>query len=209
MVRSRSARRSQTPSDRRRRMHRAPARGVDAGHCGTRIGACATSIALMLADSAQAVDGKLYILGGAWNVLRFPEFPAQLIVGIAVAIDVDWNETNRRHHLDVHFEDADGNAMDPQIGADFEAGRPPGAIAGADLRIVFAVNGPLSIPGPGLVLGRRLGRRRGARTGALPGRPGGALELSSHRSDRAAARLSTDWHLRAMAAAGALTATLR
>jgi len=105
--------------------------------------------ALMLADSAQAVDGKLYILGGAWNILRFPEFPAQLIVGIAVAIDVDWNETNRRHHLDVHFEDADGNVMDPQIGADFEAGRPPGAVAGADLRIVFAVNGPLSIPAAG------------------------------------------------------------
>ena len=105
--------------------------------------------ALMLADSAQAVDGKLYILGGAWNVLRFPEFPAQLLVGIAVAIDVDWNETNRRHHLDVHFEDADGNAMEPTIGADFEAGRPPGAVAGADLRIVFAVNGPLAIPAAG------------------------------------------------------------
>lgn len=105
--------------------------------------------ALMLADSAQAVDGKLYILGGAWNVLRFPEFPAQLIVGIAVAIDVDWNETNTRHHLDVHFEDADGNRMDPTIGADFEAGRPPGAMPGTDLRIVFAVNGPLAIRTPG------------------------------------------------------------
>lgn len=103
----------------------------------------------MLADSAQAVDGKLYILGGAWNVLRFQEFPAQLLVGIAVAIDVDWNETNRRHRLNVHFEDADGNKMDPTIGADFEAGRPPGATAGADLRIVFAVNGPLTIPAPG------------------------------------------------------------
>lgn len=106
--------------------------------------------ALMLADSAQAVDGKLYILGGAWNVLRFPDFPAQLIVGIAVAIDVDWNETNRRHHLDVHFEDADGKSMDPTIGADFEAGRPPGSTPGTDLRIVFAVNGPLAIPAPGL-----------------------------------------------------------
>jgi hypothetical protein len=104
---------------------------------------------LMLADSAQAVDGKLYILGGEWNVLRFPEFPAQLMVGIAVAIDVDWNETNQRHHLEVHFEDADGNSMQPNIGADFEAGRPPGAVAGVDLRIVFAVNGPLAIPAPG------------------------------------------------------------
>jgi hypothetical protein len=105
--------------------------------------------ALMLADSAQAVDGKLYILGGAWNMLRFAEFPASLMVGIAVAIDVDWNVTNRLLHLDIHFEDADGNPMEPRIGADFEAGRPPGAIAGAELRIVLAVNGPLTIPAQG------------------------------------------------------------
>jgi len=105
--------------------------------------------ALMLADSAQAVDGKLYVLGGAWNMLRFPQFPAQLMVGIAIAIDVDWAETNQRHHLDIHFEDADGNEMEPRIGADFEAGRPPGAIFGADLRIVLAVNGPVSIPAVG------------------------------------------------------------
>src|SRR5512132_2365227 len=105
--------------------------------------------ALLLADSAQAVDGKLYVLGGAWNMLRFPEFPASLMVGIAVAVDVEWNETNQRHHLEIHFEDADGHPMDPRIGADFEAGRPPGAIAGADLRIVLAVNGPVAIPAPG------------------------------------------------------------
>ncbi|HEY2916190.1 MAG TPA: hypothetical protein VGI98_03145 [Candidatus Limnocylindrales bacterium] len=104
---------------------------------------------LMLADSAQAVDGKLYILGGAWNMLRFPEFPTSLMVGISVAIDVDWTETNARHHLDIHFEDADGTAMDPRIGADFEAGRPPGAIPGAELRVVMAVNGPVAIPEPG------------------------------------------------------------
>ncbi len=122
--------------------------------------------ALMLAYSAQAVDGKLYILGGAWNMLRFPQFPASLIVGIAVAIDVDWNETNQRHHLDIHFEDADGNEMEPRIGADFEAGRPPGAIAGAELRIVLAVNGPLAIPAAGtyaavaMVGGEELARSR-------------------------------------------------
>jgi hypothetical protein len=149
-----------------RRIERAPYRSNGAGASGSKVRRSGTHAAdgrprppyhpsvnihaLMLADSAQAVDGKLYILGGAWNVLRFPDFPAQLIVGIAVAIDVDWNETNRRHHLDVHFEDADGNSMDPTIGADFEAGRPPGSTPGTDLRIVFAVNGPLSIPAPGL-----------------------------------------------------------
>ena len=130
--------------------HRTPyAAGLCLDPGGVAYAASVNIHALMLADSAQAVEGKLYILGGAWNMLRFPEFPASLMVGIAVAIDVDWNETNRRHHLDIHFEDADGNLMEPQIGADFEAGRPPGAVAGADLRIVFAVNGPLSIPAPG------------------------------------------------------------
>jgi hypothetical protein len=135
--------------------------------------------ALLLADSAQAVDGKLYVLGGAWNMLRFPEFPAQLMVGIAVAIDVDWGETNQRHHLDVHFEDADGQAMDPRIGADFEAGRPPGAMPGADLRIVLAVNGPLRIPAAGQysavasIGGNELARSRfqaiqGPRSGQAP-----------------------------------------
>ena len=71
------------------------------------------------------------------------------MVGIAIAIDVDWAETNQRHHLDIHFEHAAGNEMEPRIGADFEAGRPPGAIFGADLRIVLAVNGPVSIPAVG------------------------------------------------------------
>ncbi|HYL40744.1 MAG TPA: ester cyclase [Candidatus Binatus sp.] len=36
--------------------------------------------ALLLADSAQAVDGKLYVLGGAWNMLRFPEFQIEDVI---------------------------------------------------------------------------------------------------------------------------------
>ena len=122
--------------------------------------------ALMLADSAQAVDGKLFILGGAWNMLRFAEFPAQLLLGIAVAIDVDWSETTERHHLEIHFEDPQGRPMDPRIGADFDALPPPGAIPGASLRIVLAVNGPIMIPEPGMyaavaaVGGRELARSR-------------------------------------------------
>lgn len=143
--------------------------------------------ALMLADSAQAVDGKLYILGGAWNLLRFPDFPASLMVGIAVAIDVDWSETNQRHHLDIHFEDPSGNAIDPRIGADFEAGRP-GPDAGRELRIVMAVNGPVAIPAPGeyaavaSIGGRELARASFQASRAVSGVPGpapGASDLTN------------------------------
>ncbi len=121
---------------------------------------------LLLADSAQAVDGKLYVLGGAWSVLNAAGFPTTHPLGVAVAIDVDWNETNQSHHLELFVEDADGNRFEsPRIEADFEAGRPPGLPAGTDQRVVFAVNGPIEIPRAGayaVVL--RLGGSELART---------------------------------------------
>lgn len=105
---------------------------------------------LLLADSVQAVEGKLYMLGGAWNMLNVTEFPTTHLVGIGFAIDVGWNETNQRHHAVIFVEDADGNRLpEPRIEVEFEAGRPAGHPAGADLRLVFAVNGPIAIAAPG------------------------------------------------------------
>ena len=105
---------------------------------------------LLLADSVQAVDGKLYMLGGAWSVLNVGTFPTTHLIGIGVAIDVGWNETNQRHGIELVVEDADGNQFpEPRIQAEFEAGRPPGHPAGMDQRLVFAVNGPVQIPKPG------------------------------------------------------------
>ena len=77
-------------------------------------------------------------------------FPASHTVGIGVAIDISWNETNERHHADLLVEDADGTAFEsPRVGIDFETGRPPGHPVGTDQRLVFAVNGPIEIPRPG------------------------------------------------------------
>ena len=44
----------------------------------------------MLADAAQAVEGKLYILGGGWSVTG-PEPSAS---AIAAYIQVPWDRTN-------------------------------------------------------------------------------------------------------------------
>lgn len=122
--------------------------------------------ALLLADSAQAVDGKLYILGGAWSMVTAATFPTQHPLGIAVAIDVGWNETNQSNHVELFVEDADGKRFEnPRIEADFEAGRPPGLPAGSEQRVVFAFNGAIEIPSAGsyaLVL--KLGGSELART---------------------------------------------
>ena len=49
---------------------------------------------LLLADYSEAVNGKLYLTGGGWNVLRLPELPHEWSFHIGLGIDVAWHETN-------------------------------------------------------------------------------------------------------------------
>ena len=94
---------------------------------------------LLLADSAEAIDGKLYTLGAGWNMLRFPELPAPWSFSIALGLDVPWDGTNQRHSLALRIDDPDGETLGDSFTMEVEAGRPPGAILGQDQRIVFAL----------------------------------------------------------------------
>src|SRR6185436_9080555 len=51
---------------------------------------------VMLADAAQVVDGKLYVLGGAWNRYHCHAFPTQAAMAFAVSVLVDWEDSGRR-----------------------------------------------------------------------------------------------------------------
>jgi hypothetical protein len=108
---------------------------------------------LMLANRAEAHDGLLYVMGGAWSDARQMVFPGDppppLQFGIALTILVGWTETNRRHHVLLFMEPEDGGERLVQIEADLEVGRPPGAVEGSDQRSVMALNGIASFPGPG------------------------------------------------------------
>lgn len=67
----------------------------------------------LLADSVQAVRGKLFILGGGWDTLWVREFPARhpsLAIGLRLRIPVSWHSDRLR--LSVELQDADGkNAL--------------------------------------------------------------------------------------------------
>jgi hypothetical protein len=111
----------------------------------------------LLADSAQAVGGKLYILGGGWSVTGPDPAPS----AIAVKIDVPWDHTNQSHRLELKLLDQDGNSVEVPtddgsqplvIAHDFEVGRPPGLPPGTPLDYPVAINLP-PIPYP---LGQRL-----------------------------------------------------
>jgi hypothetical protein len=98
---------------------------------------------LILADAAQTVGGKLYLLGGGWDSLIVNTLPAQQVVAIAVGIEVKWTETNEQHKVELHMEDQDGNQLMKIEGA-FEVGRPPGIAPGQSQRFQLAVPTPIT-----------------------------------------------------------------
>lgn len=106
---------------------------------------------VLLCDSAQAVEGKLYILGGGWNITGPQPTPS----GIAIYVEVSWDLTNIQHPWRLELLDADDQpVMIPTPVGDqplrfegaFEVGRPPGITPGTGLGIPLAINlGPLPL----------------------------------------------------------------
>ena len=109
-------------------------------------------VTMLLCDSAQAVNGKLYILGGGWTLTGPGPAPSAL----AIQIDVPWDEANRQHRLHLALVTDDGKPIQiptpegerpVEIAAEFEVGRPAGHRVGAPLSVVMGINiGPLPLP---------------------------------------------------------------
>ncbi|HXU89008.1 MAG TPA: hypothetical protein VFQ62_09155 [Methylomirabilota bacterium] len=105
------------------------------------------NVTMMLCDSVQAVNGKLYILGGGWNVTGPDPSPS----AIAILVRVPWDQANRRHRLRLDLVNEDGQPVQVegrplQIGAEFEVGRPAGHRPGRPLNIPLGINlGPLPL----------------------------------------------------------------
>ena len=104
-------------------------------------------VTMLLADSVQAVGGKLYILGGGWSITG----PDPTPMAIALKIDVPWTEANNPHKLRLALFDEDGQAVivptptgqQPcEIHSSFEVGRPSGLKPGTPLDLALAINLP-------------------------------------------------------------------
>jgi hypothetical protein len=99
---------------------------------------------LILADSAQVMGNKLYVLGGGWDRLTLNRpLPVNHQMAVAAAFQVDWNETNERHQFEIEIVAGDGATLGNVKGA-FEVGRPPGIPPGHRQRTQIAVN--LTLP---------------------------------------------------------------
>lgn len=102
---------------------------------------------VILADAAQVVDGKLYLLGGAWNRFHCHAFPAQASMAFATSVLVDWEETGRQFPVTLTLADEAGVPIIPDITAHAEVGRPEGERI--QQRTLLTVNANIMIPRAG------------------------------------------------------------
>lgn len=109
---------------------------------------------VLLADWAEAINGKLYVQGGGWSrvaapPMDLPGFPAPVgVVNCALAIRflVGWDEANKKHEITIKLIDSDGHGVSPMPGQPpvevktmLEVGRPAGAIVGSEIDAALAL----------------------------------------------------------------------
>jgi hypothetical protein len=102
-------------------------------------------VTMLLADHAQAAEGKLNIIGAGWTVIG----PAPAPFAIAILFEVPWDRANEQHDFRLELVDSDGDAVlvptpdgeQPLVlEGQFEVGRPPGVKRGTPLPFPLALN---------------------------------------------------------------------
>ena len=110
-------------------------------------------VTMMLADHAQAADGKLNVIGGGWTVIG----PDPTPFAIALIIEVPWSLTDQRHVFRLELIDPDGQTLIAQtdegeqaiaLEGDFTVDRPPDVPVGTPFTVPVGINMPSPPPIP-------------------------------------------------------------
>jgi hypothetical protein len=104
---------------------------------------------LLVADRAEVVNGKLYLMGGSWDRIGPPSFPHRMMLGIALGVRIPFAHTDDQHSvaIELHHEGTRLVGFEARL----TTGRPPG-MAGMDMLVPMAFNIPLAIPAAGQVV---------------------------------------------------------
>lgn len=107
--------------------------------------------AALLADAAQVVGGKLYLMGGAFDTLTAPRFPAtHRSLSLVVVVEVGPGDRNRDLEVSTTLYDEDGQEIGVRSQGTFRVGAPSTLPAGATSLIpLVTVFGNIQFPEPG------------------------------------------------------------
>ncbi len=103
---------------------------------------------LLIADRAEAINGKLYLMGGAWDSISIADLNAPITFSLALGILIPWQATNERHRMRLVVQSAAGLTL-AELDGELVAGRPPQLEAGTQQRLLFATTFGVLLPHPG------------------------------------------------------------
>jgi hypothetical protein len=115
---------------------------------------------LLVADRAEVVNGKLYLMGGSWDRIQPTQFPHRMMLGIALGVRIPFAYTDDQHTVAIELFHDDKRMIGFE--AKLATGRPPG-MAGMDMLVPMAFNIPIAIPSEGQVSLRAAIRGHGSR----------------------------------------------
>jgi hypothetical protein len=93
------------------------------------------------ADFAEAVNGKLYLMGGGFDTVWAPHFPWDVRFFFGAIVFVPWKDTNRRLPVEGRVVSSDGEDLGWNLDGELEAGRAPGQRGG---RSSLVIAGPVA-----------------------------------------------------------------
>ena len=102
----------------------------------------------LLADHTEIMGGKLYLMGGGWDVTNVSDTPVQVRVGIAMGLRFGWGEAGQPAPVTVVIEDDDGQEF-VRLDATLQANRPPELPAGVEQLSQLAANVAFTAPKTG------------------------------------------------------------
>lgn len=101
---------------------------------------------LILADTVEALNGKLYMMGGGWDTMQVRDLSRPIPLSFACGVEIPWNVTDDDHTLAIGIRNADGTEIAPPLSVTFRTGRPPTLERGASMHLPFAVKGEFPFP---------------------------------------------------------------
>lgn len=104
---------------------------------------------LILADAVEALNGKLYLMGGGWDTIVSADISRPLALAMACGVLVPWNETDDDHSVSLRLDDVDGHSIAPPLTIQFKTGRPPTLQRGAVTHVPFAIKAEIQFPAAG------------------------------------------------------------
>ena len=105
---------------------------------------------MLLADRAEVLNGKLYMMGGAWDRRHIKDINTPVSLTIVIGVLVPWNLTNEPHRLRIRIEDDDGTTLPPEVEATVNVGRPVNATQGQSFRATAVINNRWMLPRHGV-----------------------------------------------------------